>query len=433
VSSGAPAPDFRAHISPGQLSRYTDALGSCGAQPGGGLIRLPYTPAWSEGQRVVGELMAEAGLEVRTDAVGNVFGRLAGQDTKHVVLTGSHVDTVRLGGRFDGALGVLGGIAAVGALKAVCGRPALTIEVVSLCEEEASRFHGNFLGSRAMLGLLDTAELTSLIDDEGVALGEAMQAAGLDPSQIASARRSDIAAFVELHIEQGGLLEEAGIDIGVVTAITGISWEVIRVRGRADHAGTTPMRLRRDAFLASAQMALVIAEVAQAAGDHAVATTGKWSVLPGGSNIVPGDVTFSIDTRHADAGKLAEMIAEMLDSCREIADAVGVELTVSEVKREAPAPTDQGMQEVIAGAADHSGASWRRMPSGAGHDSQLWAQHVPTGMIFVPSVAGRSHVPEEYTPPENCALGAEVLARTLWRLAYGDHSGELLAGEGGRH
>lgn len=400
------------------MGRYVTELGSRGEQPGGGLIRPQYSEAWVQARDLLADWMHDAGLEVRHDSVGNLFGRLVGRDDRRTILTGSHIDTVRLGGKYDGALGVLTGLAALAALRAQAGTPARSLEVVGLCEEEGSRFHANYFGSRAILGLLGGTDFNGLRDEEGVTLAQAMHEVGLDPARYRESVRHDIDAFVELHIEQGPVLYEAGTDIGVVTGITALCWQTVTVTGRADHAGTTPMDARRDALQGAARMALEIAAVAQRRGRPAVATIGMWQVRPGGANIVPQQVTFSVDMRHPDDAELAAMVTELRARCDEVAQAEGLGLDIEMIKREAPAPTDPRLQQVLAEAAETCEASWRHMPSGAGHDSQLFARHLRSAMLFVPSVDGRSHSAAEHTPDEACALGARVLATALHRLAY---------------
>lgn len=400
------------------MGRYVTELGSRGEQPGGGLLRPQYSEAWVQARDLLADWMRDAGLEVRHDSVGNLFGRLVGRDDRRTILTGSHIDTVRLGGKYDGALGVLTGLAALAALRAQAGTPARSLEVVALCEEEGSRFHANYFGSRAILGLLGGTDFNGLRDEEGVTLAQAMREVGLDPARYRESVRHDIDAFLELHIEQGPVLYEAGTDIGVVTGITALCWQTVTVTGRADHAGTTPMDARRDALQGAARMALEIAAVAQRRGRPAVATIGMWQVRPGGANIVPQQVTFSVDMRHPDDAELAAMVTELRARCDEVAQAEGLGLDIEMIKREAPAPTDPRLQQVLAEAAETCEASWRHMPSGAGHDSQLFARHLRSAMLFVPSVDGRSHSAAEHTPDEACALGARVLATALHRLAY---------------
>ncbi len=404
-------------ISPVTMASYVQRLGQCGEQPEGGLIRPQYSEAWVEACRVLAGMMTDAGLDVHQDPVGDIFGTLRGSDDR-VVLTGSHIDTVYLGGKYDGALGVLAGIAALGALRSQLGQPRKTLQVVGLCEEEASRFHANFFGTRAILGLVEDRELDDLVDPDGITLREAMRSVGLDPARLPEARRSDIDAFLELHIEQGRVLEDMQTDVGVVSTITSLAWQSYTVTGRADHAGTTALRHRQDAMVAAADMALAIRAIAEDVGDPAVATTGRWTVKPNGSNIVPSEVVFTVDLRHPDEAALAQMTKDMAERCHDIAIKRKVQVAVQTVKQEPASPTDAGLRGVVSDAADRCGATWRTLPSGAGHDSQLMARYLPTAMLFVPSVDGRSHSKAEYTSPEDAAQGARVLAAALHTLAY---------------
>jgi allantoate deiminase len=403
------------HVDEQLLGRYVTELGAIGEAPDG-MYRFLYDEAWQRARDTLLDWIRDAGLEARVDAVGNVFGRLPGSGDG-VVLTGSHVDTVPSGGKYDGALGVVGGLAALAALRHV-GTPTTTLEVVSLCEEESSRFPANFFGTRAMLGLVAPDEPDRLRDSDGVTLAEAMRAAGLDPAAVATAERHDLRAFLELHIEQGRVLADEGVDVGLVEVIPGIAWETITVRGRQDHAGATPMDLRKDALQAAAQMAREITVAVEQEGRPAVVTTGRWTVEPGQPSVVPGLARFSLDLRHPDLAVRDRLLDEVHRICTEVAARHGVEVDVVRNKDEEPATMDAGLLDVLRCSAEACGASWRRMPSGAGHDSQLMATRVPTAMVFVPSVEGRSHTPAEYTAPEDCVRGASVLATALHQLAY---------------
>jgi allantoate deiminase len=400
------------------MEQLVTELGKVGEQPGGGLIRFMYDDAWRTAGELVARWMAEVGLQVRTDAVGNVFGRLPGTESESTVLTGSHIDTVRLGGRYDGALGILTGLAAIEALIRTCGRPRKSLELVALCEEESSRFAANFFGSRAMLGAIRDDEPESMRDADGVTLADAMRRVGLDPTAIGSARRGDVEAFVELHIEQGRVLADEGTQIGIVSAITGLRWLDVTVSGRADHAGATPMDLRRDAVQGAAEMTQAMTALVDAEGRPAVVTCGAWQVLPGGVNIVPERVTFSVDLRHPDEASLDRLAGRIRQECARIATRRGLAVAINDTKAVPPAPMEESVRKLIKQATEEHGVSARSIPSGAGHDSQMWAPHVPTAMIFVPSVEGRSHCPEEYTSAGDCAVGASVLASTLRELAY---------------
>jgi allantoate deiminase len=404
-------------VEPAEMQRLVEALGHYGEQPGGGLIRPVYSPAWKAAQTQLGEWFAEAGLQVREDAVGNLFGRLEGESSR-TVLTGSHIDTVLLGGRYDGALGVLSALGAVRALKQHAGKPRRSLEVVALCEEEDSRFHANFWGTRGMLGLIRASELHDLVDEDGTSIAEAMREFGLPPEQYHEAVRTDLDAFVELHIEQGRILYDEQVPLGVVETITGLYRYLTTVEGRTDHAGTTPMDLRRDAVQAAAHMALDITRIVERAGRPAVVTTGKWDVQPGAWNIVPGQASFSVDLRHPDEATKQALAAQLRDTCDRIAAERGVSVRYALASDVLPMAMHPDIQAVLVAAAEADGLSYKRMVSGAGHDSQVMATRVPTGMLFVPSVDGRSHSAAEYTTPEDAARGARVLATALHRLAY---------------
>jgi allantoate deiminase len=404
-------------VEPAEMQYLVETLGAIGEQPGGGIVRHVYDPAWVAARKQVADWMRGAGLEVREDAVGNLFGRLSG-DSARTVLTGSHIDTVRLGGRYDGALGVLSAFAAVKALKNSLGTPKKSLEVVALCEEEDSRFHCNFWGTRGMLGLIEASEIGALEDENGVTIGQAMREVGLDPGRFREAVRDDLDAFVELHIEQGRILFDEHLPLGIVDAITGLYRFRVTVEGRTDHAGTTPMDLRQDALQAATHMARAMTGVIEDAGRPAVITNGWWDVQPGAWNIVPGLVNFSVDLRHPDENLKQRLAAQVRGRCDEIAREHGVSVAYEVVGDVLPMSMNADVKAEIQAAADELGVKWIPMISGAGHDSQVMATGVPTAMLFVPSVEGRSHSAAEYTSPEDAARGATVLAAALRRLSY---------------
>src|SRR2546423_14841521 len=269
------------HIEPSLLEHYVEALGSIGQQAGGGIVRPVYSSAWIEAREQLAEWIRSAGLEVREDAVGNLFGRLRGSDDTRTILSGSHIDTVKLGGKFDGALGVLAALVALQTLREQGGKPQRSLEMVALCEEEGSRFPAHYWGTRAILGLIQPGELNTLRDDDGVSIAEAMRTAGFPPERYHEARRHDLEAFLELHIEQGRILYDEKVEIGIVESITGIQRLLITVEGRADHAGTTPMDLRRDALQGAALMAGEVNRMVVCGGRPAGVTMGVGDVLPG--------------------------------------------------------------------------------------------------------------------------------------------------------
>jgi allantoate deiminase len=405
-------------VEPAEMKHLVETLGAIGEQPGGGIVRYVYDQAWVAARRRLADWLAEAGLAVREDAVGNLFGRLEGKSPR-TILTGSHIDTVRLGGRYDGALGVLSALAAVRLLKDRLGSPRRSLEIVALCEEEDSRFHCNFWGTRGILGLIDATEFESLRDEQGTTIGQAMAEVGLRPERFREAVRQDLDAFVELHIEQGRILFDEGVPLGIVDTITGLYRLRVSVKGRTDHAGTTPMDLRRDALQAAAHMAREMTRMVAETGRPAVITNGWWDVQPGAWNIVPGLVRFSVDLRHPDEATKQGLAAEVRARCDEVAsEHDGVTVRYEVVGDVPPIDLDPRVKDALKAAAAACDVRWIPIVSGAGHDSQVMARGVPTGMLFVPSVEGRSHSAAEYTTPEDAARGATVLAAALRRLAY---------------
>ena len=400
------------------LQQYVDALGSIGWQAEGGIIRPVYSAAWEQARGQVAEWMRAAGLEVQGDAVGNLFGRLRGRDVSRTILTGSHLDTVPLGGKFDGALGILAGLVALRGLLEQAGQPRRSLEVAALCEEEGSRFPAHYWGTRGMLGTIRADELERLRDDQGVTISEAMRGAGLAPQRYREAARQDLDVFIEVHIEQGRILFDERINLGIVQAITGLQHQWVTVKGRADHAGTTTMDQRRDALQGAAQMATEITRLVEREGRPAVVTLGKWEVKPGAVNIIPDEVSFSIDLRHPEEETKQRLAAAIRARCEAIAQERGLAVSSEITSDSLPSGMDPALQSVLIRAAETCGASWRAMPSGAGHDSQEMARHLPTAMLFVPSVEGRSHSAAENTIPEDAARGATVLATALYQLAY---------------
>jgi allantoate deiminase len=398
------------------MEHLVETLGAIGEQSGGGIVRPVYSPAWAAARDQLGEWMLEAGLSVRVDAVGNVFGRLEGESPR-TVLTGSHFDTVKLGGRYDGALGVLAALAAVRTLHARGFQPRRSLEVVALCEEEGSRFHANFWGTRGILGLIEPSELLELCDERGMTIGDAMRAVGLPPEHYGQAMRGDLDAFVELHIEQGRILHDEGLPLGIVHTITGLYRFLATVEGRTDHAGTTPMDLRHDAFQAAAEMAREMTRVIEEVGRPAVVTAGYWDVQPGAWNIVPGLVRFGVDLRHPDESTKQRLGAAIRAAGERIAARRGVMIRYEMVGDVPPKDMDPNVRGVLEAAATALGVAYMPMVSGAGHDSQVMATRVPTAMVFVPSVDGRSHSAAEFTSAEDAARGATVLAEALRRLA----------------
>ncbi|RAP77776.1 Zn-dependent hydrolase [Paenibacillus montanisoli] len=397
-------------------------LAAIGLEPDGGITRLLYDPAWRQAQQAVARIMGEAGLSVSTDAIGNVYGKLEGTDRDAPsFVTGSHIDSVRFGGQYDGALGIAAGIAALSKLKQSFGQPRRTLEVVSFCEEEGSRFPLAYWGSGNVTGCKPFAGSLEAADAQGVSLREAMAGAGYDPSAHRDCRRTDIEAFVELHIEQGAVLEREQREIGIVNAIFGQRRYFVDVEGRSDHAGTTPMQMREDALAAAAEMIVRLRKAALETGDGLVATVGMLEVSPGIANVIPGNVRFSLDIRHREETAIEDFCDRTFLSFSAIAAQHRVTARYTCWLSELPSPPmDAELRERLARICDASGYAHLEISSGAGHDAGLFARICKAAMIFVPSRGGISHSPLEYTAPEEIERGCDVLTQLLYQLAYGE-------------
>jgi len=391
------------------LERRLDELYAIGAEPdgGGGAYRPLYGSAWAAAGERVERWMKDAGLETRRDAVGNLWGRIEG--TGKSIVTGSHIDTVRHGGRLDGALGIVAGLSAVEALLKANGKPKRPLEVVAICEEEGSRFKTSFWGSHAITGTIDT------VDPE---IAAAMRELGLDPAKVASAARDDIDTFVELHIEQGAVLESSGTPLAIVSAIVGTAHLEVTVTGRSDHAGTTPMDLRLDALAGAAAMVQAVESIAKSLGRPAVATVGKLEVEPDQINVVPGKVVFIADLRHPDLAGRRALEERVRSLCGTIASERGLGLDIRMLQERPPVPMHSDVRALLARAATDCGVQAAELVSGAGHDAQILAARMKVGMLFVPSIGGRSHCPDEATNPRDLELGTRVLAKALELMAY---------------
>lgn len=408
-------------VSADRLLARLAALARFGARPEGGITR----PAWSAPHEAArGWLLAEmqtAGLAVWVDAAGNIFGGLdtTGFDPERpVVLTGSHIDTVPEGGPLDGALGVLAGLEClqvIGEAGLDVGRPL----VVAAWSDEEGRYASLF-GSRAFTGLLDLAAVPRLVAPDGEGLADAMRRAGFDPNRLAEARvpPGAVAAYVELHIEQGPRLEEAGVPIGVVDSIVGVHRTRLVFHGQADHAGTTPMDRRRDAFLAAADFALRARELVLTHGSaRSVSNVGAVSVRPGVTNIVPARAELLHEVRDPEEAVLERLTAALAALAQEVATTHRLTVDVQRVSASQPTRCAPRVVATIEGACRRLGLGWLRLYSAAGHDAQNLARVTDAGMIFIPSTGGRSHRPDETTDPRAIAQGADVLLHTLLALA----------------
>lgn len=404
-----------------RIRRDLESLAQFNATPGEGLTRLSYTAEHAQAAEYIRSAMEAAGLSVRTDAAGNIIGRLEGSEPElPSVMIGSHFDSVRHGGSFDGQIGVVAALETARVMRDEGFVPRRSVEFAAIIDEEGARFGGGLTGSRAMTGSVTRERLEQSVDDDGVSMYEAMRRFGLDPDRIGEAARrpGEIECFLELHIEQGPVLESRGVRAGIVTGIVGLKSLEVTVNGRPDHAGTTPMDMRADAMLAAAKLIIRLNERAVAMGRGTVATVGKLTLLPGSGNIVPGQVRFGVDIRSGEMEcvdglerALREDVAALGDECPGVSGDVRLTLSMDPVK------LDGGLREVLTAKADELGLTHMDIPSGAGHDSMVLAGITRVGMLFVPSRGGRSHCPEEWTDYEQVRDGVEVIASAAEELA----------------
>lgn len=397
--------------------RWINDLAKIGVTEGG-LWRRPFTSQYEDAVALVSGWMREAGMETRLDEVGNLIGRVEGsRPGGRAVMVGSHIDTVRGGGNYDGVLGVVGGIAAVSHLIRTLGRPAVPLEVVAFIGEEGSRYAGGFLGSKWMAGALDAAEL-SKTDADGISMGDAAALLGYSPDPDRCRPRDDVDYYLELHIEQGPVLEAAGCPIGVVTSIVGMRQAVVTVTGRADHAGTTPMNMRKDALAAAVRMIDRMGDLARASEESVRFTVGRMDVKPGAANVVPEEASFSVDLRDVSSERLTSLSSAFRSICNTIAAEAGVTVCWRDALHTEPVLCDGALRDLLASSARRLGVDPIDIVSGAGHDAVMASRFAKVGMVFVPSVDGRSHCREEFTEPHHCWLGSAVLAEALREIAY---------------
>lgn len=389
-----------------------------GYQKDAGMTRQLYSTEWLGAQNTLMKLFEESGFLAYSDDIGNVYGRLEGIEyPDQVIMSGSHIDTVVNGGNLDGQFGIEAAFIAMQYLKEKHGSPRRTLEVVSLAEEEGSRFPYVFWGSKNVLGLADNDDVKDIKDSEGIAFVDAMRQCGFDFATDKTVRK-DIAAFIELHIEQGKVLETEGKHLGVVTSITGQRRYNVTLKGEANHAGTTPMGYRKDTVYAFSKICTQSIEKAQQEGDPLVLTFGKVVPKPNTVNVVPGDILFTIDCRHTDKATLVRFSNQVVADIHTLCNEMGIECDVDLWMDEDPIPMDPALVTLMEDTLRDKGANYKLMHSGAGHDSQIFAPRVPTGMLFIPSIKGISHNPAEKTDINDLAEGVKALIDVLYELAY---------------
>jgi len=389
------------------------ALGKYGTNPQGGVSRVAYSAADIAGRAYVMSLMKNAGLEVSIDPGGNIIGKRKGSNPSLPVIGfGSHIDSVPGGGNYDGDVGSLGALECIELMNENKITTEHPLEVIIFSNEE-----GGLIGSEALCGLLADATL-DLVSNSGKTIRQGIADIGGEVSRIPAAvkKKGYYHAFLELHIEQGGNLDKAGVNIGVVEGIVGINQWQVTVSGKANHAGTTPMDQRQDAMIAAAKLTLALNQAATAAPGRQVATVGQIHAEPGAPNVIPGRVVMSLEIRDLSHEKIKSIFAAVQEKGKLIEKETGTVISYAPTNENLPALTDRRIQEQIARAATSLGLTSQLMPSGAGHDAQDMAIIAPTGMIFVPSKNGVSHAPDEFTAPQDMANGASVLLQTILHL-----------------
>jgi allantoate deiminase len=393
-----------------------DALAACTDEPGR-ITRAYGTPALVEARELVRGWMEQAGMAVRQDAIGNLVGRYeADEPGRRAFALGSHIDSVRNAGRYDGPLGVLAAIACVQDLHEAGERLPFAVEVVAFADEEGLRYHAGYLGSRVYAGLFDEAELETT-DADGVPLADAVRAMGGDPRALAAARRdgTELLGYCELHIEQGPLLEAEGLAVGVVTSIAGQSRGTVRFVGEAGHAGTVPMALRHDALCAAAELVLAVEATARETGGL-VATVGQGVIAPGAGNVIPGEVTLSFDVRHQDDALKAQACRALEREASEIARRRGLTVEWRTIQEHPATPCSAALVAALREAARAVAGSGRLLSSGAGHDPVSMAHITDVVMLFMRCRGGISHHPDESVETGDVALAIDTLLRFLRRL-----------------
>jgi N-carbamoyl-L-amino-acid hydrolase len=390
------------------------ALAEVGAIDGGGCNRLALTDADRDGRDVVVGWMRDLGLEVVIDAVGNVIGTW-NVGSGAAVMTGSHIDTVRTGGKYDGNYGVIAGLEVIETLQRSGVTPSRPMQVAFFTDEEGARFAPDMLGSLVYAGGMTVEQAHDVVSIDGARLGDELARIGYlgavpCPGTIPH-------AFVEVHVEQGPLLEVNGVRIGAVTGVQGISWQEVTIQGQSNHAGTTPMHLRRDPAYAAAELTVFVRGLANRYGGNQVCTVGKIDLHPNLTNVVPSRATLTLDVRNTDEAILQKAEQEIVDFCHELAEREQVTISRRSLARFEPVVFDDRVVDIVESAAKARGNTVQRMPSGAGHDAQMIARMAPTAMIFVPSHKGLSHNVAEHTDEVDLIAGANVLLDVMLRLS----------------
>lgn len=400
-----------------RIEQHIDALKQFTVTPGQGVTRLTYSKEDLQARKYIKEKMMEYGLVVSEDGFGNIFGKLEGtlSDAPSVII-GSHFDSVPNGGAYDGTAGVVVGLEVAALFQELQLKPTYPLEVIAMVEEEGSRFGGGLMGSRGMMGLLSEEDFYDLADKDGILATDAMSEIGLDYSKEKVRSPETIKAFLELHIEQGPILDEKGIRIGIVEAIVGLNHLEVTVQGRAGHAGTTPMDYRSDALVTAAKLIATFPQIAKETGNGTVITTGRLQVFPNGANVIPDKVVFSVDIRSGKKEQISQarqQVDELLSAHNGVG---GITISAEEQLFIEPKELDSELRGLLKEVSDELSIPYCSMSSGAGHDAMVLSDFTACGMLFIPSKDGLSHCPEEWSDAGDLADGTDVLFETIKRL-----------------
>lgn len=419
-----PTAAHSAEINQRRLMRDLNAIGRIGIGDRGSVTRLVFSIKELRSRQLLIHLLQQAGLNLRIDAIGNIFGRLEGRDPRApAVLAGSHLDTVIHGGKYDGPVGVIGALEAVRTIRENKIPIRSPVEVVCFVGEESSRFGFSTLGSSLVAGEVHPDDLANAVDPQGTKLETVLSSLGITRRNLSSLKRhaKTLKAYLELHIEQGPILEAKGKRIGLVTAIAAPSRFRVIFEGRADHSGTTPMEMRKDALVASASLIEYIEKVCRKFSSmekgRVVGTVGAMKIEPGVINAVPGRTELSIDIRSTSATAKDRVAHMVKNEARAVASRRDIGVKVLTIREENPVPLDKRLLRVTQTICDQKGIDYEIMPSGAGHDAMQMAKITPAGMIFIPSRRGISHNPLEWSAPEDIALGSQLLMECIVRVA----------------
>lgn len=411
----APKADSALRIRGERLLQSLDDLAQLGAIEGGGVCRLALTDADKLGRDWTVARMQALGMTVAIDAIGNGVAVYPGSEDLLPVMIGSHIDTVRTGGRYDGNYGVLAGLEVVATLRDAGLRPRRPVAVAFFTNEEGARFHPDMMGSLVYVGGMPLEDALATTGIDGVTVGAELRRIGYDGQVPAGKPRVD--SFVELHIEQGPVLDLRGLQVGVVEGVQGISWTEFTIDGVSNHAGTTPMELRHDAGYAAAHIANFVHDLALRYGGRQIATVGAMRFEPNLINVIPNRAVFTVDLRNTDERRLAQAEAEVLAFARQTCETETLTLGHRRLARFEPVAFDPIVIDLVEQETAALGFTHMRMPSGAGHDAQMLARVCPAGMIFVPSVKGLSHNVREFTEPDDLIGGAQILLQVVLKLA----------------